>query len=468
MALILAIDEDVVLTMSLDLQLGHVGHTVRRVSTVAQAKASFNERTPDVIVIDPTISEQGGWALVEQWSRQVPTVIMSHDPTDASERRAQELGVHAVLRKPLLVRELIDAIMPFVGEATPLQAERTTTSEPAPPAATRTQRSTNPTAAERRAARERLQAAEAATSSAPQPEQPSSPQSADPLGLGGTPDDDLLLAGLPTTSYTEPMTPEKKESLGMQLRAQRIKRNIPLNQVDLAIGVHMAYLQAMEEDRFSHLPRGRMAEEMISKYVKYLNLDVAGALLQYRSFQYSEPVEPITDYGAANLVVIRYSGLIRAVLAVLLLGGMGYGIWTYEQERIVGYLGQLRAAVNQPTATATTIPPATATSVAAAVATQIPTNTVVPTVTASTVPTQTVPPVTQTPSPEPTQTVRATATNRRTSSPTTSPTAVATATRTVTSSQTATSTRTPTTRAQTRTPQQTVTAVRRATQTKRP
>jgi cytoskeletal protein RodZ len=274
----------------------------------------------------------------------------------------------------------------------------------------------------------------------------------------------LLLAGLPTTSYTEVPTPEKKESLGMQLRAQRIKRNIPLNQVDLVIGVHMAYLQAMEEDRFSHLPRGRMAEEMISKYVKYLNLDVAAALLQYRSFQYSEPVEPITDYGAANLVVIRYSGLIRTILAVLFLAGMGYGIWTYEQQRIIGYLGQLRSMINQPTPTATTVPPVTATSVAAVVATQVPTNTTQPTLTASPVATATPPPETQTPSGSatnaPTETIPATATNRRTATPTASATATA--------SKTNTPTRTATTRAQTRTPRQTATALRRVTETARP
>jgi CheY-like chemotaxis protein/cytoskeletal protein RodZ len=465
MALILAIDEDVVLTMSLDLQLGHVGHSVRRVSTIAQAKTAYKEQPPDVIVIDPTMSEQEGWGLVEQWSTQIPTVIMSHDPTDATERRAQAAGVRAVLRKPLLVRELIDAIMPFVGEATPLQAERPVASDTVLPASGRQgQRSANPTAAERRAARERVRAAEGLPAETPQPPQTTTQNNADPLGLGGTPDDDLLLAGLPTTSYTEVPTPEKKESLGMQLRAQRIKRNIPLNQVDLVIGVHMAYLQAMEEDRFSHLPRGRMAEEMISKYVKYLNLDVAAALLQYRSFQYSEPVEPITDYGAANLVVIRYSGLIRTILAVLFLAGMGYGIWTYEQQRIIGYLGQLRSMINQPTPTATTVPPVTATSVAAVVVTEVPTNTTQPTLTASTVATATPPPETQTPSGSatnaPTETIPATATNRRTATPTASATATA--------SKTNTPTRTATTRAQTRTPRQTATAVRRVTETARP
>jgi CheY-like chemotaxis protein len=442
MALILAIDEDVVLTMSLDLQLGHVGHAVRRVSTVAQAKAAYSERAPDVIVVDPTISEQGGWDLIEQWSRQIPTVVMSHDPTDATERRAQELGVQTILRKPLLVRELIDALLPFVGEVTPLQADRTTESEAPAPPSPRGQRSKNPTAAERRAARERLQAAESSASVPSQPEHTAPQKNTDPLGLGGTPDDDLLLAGLPTTSHTEPATAEKKESLGMQMRAQRIKRNIPLNHVDLAIGVHMAYLQAMEEDRFSHLPRGRMAEEMITKYVKYLNLDVAGALLQYRSFQYSEPVEPITDYGAANLVVIRYSGLIRAILVVMMLGGLGYGIWTFEQDRIIGYLGQLRAAVNQRTAPAPA--PATATGIPAIVATQLPTNTPNPTAEATTITTNPVTALDQTPaltaSVEPTATSLVTSPTRTSSSTTTSPTVVATATLTSTPSRTQTRT----------------------------
>ncbi len=387
MALILAIDEDVVLTMSLDLQLGHVGHSVRRVSTVAQAKAAYNEHIPDVIVIDPTVSEQSGWSLIEQWSTTIPTIVISHDTTDATELRSQMLGVRAILRKPLLVRELIDAIMPYMGAAQPAQAEPSSTAV-APDSSTPSspRRSVNPTAAERRAARERNKQPLIQSPSTPDTGTSDPGQLTDPLGLGDTIEDDRLLAGLPTTSYTETKTPDKQDSLGLQMRAQRLKRNIPLNQVDLAIGVHMAYLQAMEEDRFSHLPRGRMAEEMITKYVNYLNLDVAAALLQYRSFQYSEPVEPITEYGAANLVVIRYAGIIRTILSILILFGIGYGLWIFEEQRIVEFFTQMRSSLLRPAPVLTpTSPAAIATAVAIAAATlpkaptEIPVATVIPT-----------------------------------------------------------------------------------------
>ena len=405
MALILAIDEDVVLTMSLDLQLGHVGHAVRRVSTVAQAKAAFTEHTPAVIVIDPTVSEQGGWELIELWCPTVPTFVMSHDPTEATHVRASMLGCQSVLRKPILVRELIDALLPFLPAVKPLDAEhRTEVGVQNTPEAPR---SSNPTAAERRAARERD-----AKAKPPAVEQRSEvPAVADPLGLASNDDDDLLLAGLPTTAYTEPTTHVKQESLGMQMRAQRIKRNIPLNQVDLAIGVHMAYLQAMEEDRFSHLPRGRMAEEMITKYAKYLNIDVSAALLTYRSFQYSEPVEPITDYGAANLVVVRYAGIIRTMLALIVLGGLCYGLWIYENQRIYALLNQASGLMRRPPVPTVLVDTPVATTNAAVA--------LPPTSTPTPVPTTPVPAVTATLSPSETSLSTPASTQTQSMQPTT-------------------------------------------------
>jgi cytoskeletal protein RodZ len=386
---------------------------------------------------------------------------MSHDPTDATDVRAQALGCRVMLRKPILVRELIDAIMPMLPTPSPLHADRSTA--PDQSQSPEAPRSINPTAAERRAARER---ARPAAPSLAKPAELSSdtPTNADPLGLSANSDDDLLLAGLPTTAYTEAAQPDKKESLGMQMRAQRIKRNIPLNQVDLAIGVHMAYLQAMEEDRFSHLPRGRMAEEMISKYAKYLNLDVAAALLQYRSFQYSEPVEPITDYGAANLVVVRYAGVIRAVLAVVMLGGLCYGLWVYEQQRIrtmytsfVGSFGGASAtpviapqtdatpigAAQTQTASATPVP-----TTAVPTLTAVPSSTVVPAMTSTTSPTAsaeasaTALPATPSAKRRATETSKASATAKTTQTPTASAT-VPPATRKASASPTMSRTATP-------------------------
>ena len=207
------------------------------------------------------------------------------------------------------------------------------------------------------------------------------------------------------------------------MRAQRIKRNIPLNQVDLAIGVHMAYLQAMEEDRFSHLPRGRMAEEMITKYAKYLNIDVTAALMTYRSFQYSEPVEPITDYGAANLVVIRYAGIIRTVLALLVLGGLSYGLWIYENQRIQTIYTQLSGFLSGPPAPPVPRETPIATNSAAAILppTMTPTtaaNPAAPTPSRTALSTQTAAAATQTTRATLTPTIQATSTQTETPSKT--------------------------------------------------
>ena len=78
MAVILAIDEDVVLTMSLDLQLGHVGHTVRRANTITAALSHYNDLPPNVVVIDPSVEQQNGWQLVTQWASTVPVLSLIH------------------------------------------------------------------------------------------------------------------------------------------------------------------------------------------------------------------------------------------------------------------------------------------------------------------------------------------------------------------------------------------------------
>lgn len=380
MAVILAIDEDVVLTMSLDLQLGHLGHTVRRVHSEPAARAALAEQTPDVIVIDPAVSEQAAWSIIDAWAASVPTLVMSHDPTDTTEQRATSAGVRVYVRKPVMVRELIDALLPLIP-ATSIPEAPAPAPEPSPAAPPR---ATHPTAAERRAARQRDQKAQ--TAAEPPPPTAAVPAAAgtdDPLGFALTGDDERLLAGLPTTAHTPVHHDDTPETLGMRMRAQRIKRNIPLNQVDLAIGVHMAYLQAMEEDRFSHLPRGRMAEEMITKYAKYLNLDVAAALQHYKSFQYSEPVEPITSFGAANLVVVRYSGAIKVFLAVAAIVALGYGIWQYKRTELTTYATNAALGIRDaipglaPTATptATPVPTATATLTPSATLTATPTAT---------------------------------------------------------------------------------------------
>ncbi len=118
MAVILAIDEDVVLTMSLDLQLGHVGHIVRRANTLALATQYISEQQPTLIVIDPSVDNHTGWQIIEQWARKLPVIVISHDPTPATANRAQALGIQGFMAKPFLMRDLVEILTPFIQPVT--------------------------------------------------------------------------------------------------------------------------------------------------------------------------------------------------------------------------------------------------------------------------------------------------------------------------------------------------------------
>ena len=348
MAVILAIDEDVVLTMSLDLQLGHVGHIVRRANTLALATQYISEQQPTLIVIDPSIDNHTGWQIIEQWASKLPVIVISHDPTPATASRAHALGIQGFMAKPFLMRDLVELLTPFIQPATTPVSEQSS--------------DTNEEPKSKRNSRKKNQSTDS------QKTVPATPPQKDALGLSMSDADELLLAGLPTTFASETTSQPKKESLGSRLRTERTKRNIPLTQIDLAIGVHMTYVQAMEEDRFSHLPRGRMAEEMITKYARYLGMDIQSALDEYRGFHYSEAVEPITAFGADKLQFFSYGRFIRVGLALIVLASIGYGIYLIDRNRVNtasgGVIKLIFPDTPTQTATSTSTPSPTVTNTA--------------------------------------------------------------------------------------------------------
>ena len=427
MAVILAIDEDVVLTMSLDLQLGHVGHIVRRANTIALATQYIAEQQPTLIVIDPSVEAQAGWQIVAQWAQNIPVIVISHDPTATTATRAQTLGCQGFMAKPFPIRELVALLTPFIEPpALPVPENPSAPNEEQKP---------------KRSTRKRTQSTDS------QKTVSAANHANDDLALSLNDADELLLAGLPTTTAPDTYTKAKKESLGSRLRAERTKRNIPLTQIDLAIGVHMTYVQAMEEDRFSHLPRGRMAEEMITKYVRYLGIDEQSALEEYRGFHYSELVEPITAFGADKLQFFSYGRFIRVALALVVLVAIGYGIYIVDRNRVNTASGGVIKLLfpDTPTMTAT------------ATATPSMTPTTTPTLTLSATPS-----LTFTPS--------LSATNTRTATRTASNTRTMSATRTLRPSRTPSPTRTlrpsrtPST-TQTSSPSRVVSATQTASQT---
>lgn len=352
MSIILAIDEDVVLTMSLDLQLGHVGHTVRRAGSMAQVIQLLGEISPDIIIIDPSIDGQAGWQVVSEKAQLIPVFVTVHEPTDEIRARAQQMGCADIIAKPFMVRDLVDVITPYLGSSTTPTNTTPPREEADLPVKKQNGKATK--------LRGRIAKSDDAPT-LPEPAARSTPApTGDAVGLSLSSEDELLLAGLPSTTLSVP-EPTDGETLGARLRASRNRRSIPLTQAELNTSVRLTYLQAMEEDRFSHLPRGAMAEEMITKYARYLGVSVDEALTEYRSFQYGDRHDPITDYGRANLRVISYANFLKVVFALVLLVGIGYGIWYVDQPRVNALFNNARQLVMPLFATQVPATPATAT-----------------------------------------------------------------------------------------------------------
>lgn len=441
MALILAIDDDVVLTMSLDLQLGYEGHQVYRADSIAKVDAHLEAIIPNVIIIDPAVDPEQCWMLIGNWASRIPVIVISHDPTDATRTKAHKLGCQHYITKPCTIRALVDTINTVIADS-------------ASPSATTKAKSRSSRKSPRTAPSNPATPATEPSADAPQGDA----QAADLLSLNMNDDDELLLAGLPTTAPAMAPHHSDNTSLGSRFREARTARNIPLTQINLAVGIQLTYLQAIEEDRFSYLPRGRMAEEMLRKYARYLGIDEAEAIQVYRALQYSDSYEPITEFGATNLIVTSYRSILLWLIGLSILGAIGYGIWRVDQPRILATMDAARQLVipNTPTST----PTLTATST--------PTSTVTPSATATHTPTLT-PSITLTPSE--TLTPSRTLSPTRTQSPTRtlSPTRTATVTQTATPTYTTTRTATPTVTA---TASRTVTISRtntpQATATRRP
>jgi hypothetical protein len=88
-----------------------------------------------------------------------------------------------------------------------------------------------------------------------------------------------------------------------------------------------------------------MAEEMITKYARYLGVSIDDAIAEYRSFQYGDRHDPITDYGRANLRITSYANFLRVFFAILILAGIGYGIWYVDQPRVNALFGNARQLI---------------------------------------------------------------------------------------------------------------------------
>ena len=386
MATILLVDDDVSLVERIATQLTDAGYQVLRASRMPHAELLIAEQHPDLVLLDPDIGRGDGWLLLNQFAASTPMIVISGQALEEDIIRGLDAGAADYLAKPFRTGELLARVRSRLRPNAPAPAP-TTDAIPAIGTTTRLEQPDAP---------------------------PTQRRDRRPASAPGDQDEPVFIPhGEEQRLLREPDPLPREDSgdisqlpLGQRLHAARQRKRITLVQAELETRppVRMHYIQAMEEEKFSLLPRGPMAEELLRIYAAYVGIDANQALDEYRRLHFTTPIEPPPALGGTALAWRPPRWAILVIAAVLALAVGCGGIWLYDPSGVTALAG--RARLLMAAATATPIPTPTALPTTTPTVTPIPSATP----TATTTPTATASP---TPEPTATTTTSPTPTRRR-------------------------------------------------------
>jgi CheY-like chemotaxis protein len=414
-AKILIVDDDVALLARLSTQLSEAGYDVIKSSEVVPAEVMFADQQPDMVLLEVKTSRGAGWQMLERVATQKPVIVLSAEGREEDVVRGLSAGAIDYIAKPYRSDELLTRMRIRLNGA--LEASLSNSEPPAsptdpPPIETDPPDpvlpATGPTVSlldlpgeDATYQFDTPESDESSAESTPKPDNSpaeSAPPAPDERPATAAPtnhdaDGSIFIADSEEMALLRSDTeavPEREEiltsttSLCEMLRAERQRRRLTLVQAENELHIRMWYLQAMEEGKFTLLPRGPMAEEMLRSYATYLGLDVPWVLEEYRRLYASHQTEPPVVFSESRRWEFpTWAGWPLAVVLALVLS-IG-GIIVLDPGGVNAMMGNLRSFVVAPTAT----PTPTATATPTATPTPSPTATPTPSPTATPEPTAT-------------------------------------------------------------------------------
>jgi DNA-binding response OmpR family regulator len=386
MPTILLVDDDVSLMERIATQLSDAGYTVLRASRMPHAELLIAEQRPDMVLLDPDIGRGDGWLLLNQFAAGTPMIVISGQALEEDIIRGLDAGAADYLPKPFRTGELLARIRARLRSDAPATPAPAAETNPAIATPTRPEPAAAPVAPRR----DRRHAVAPGDQSEPV---------FIPHG-----EEQRLLRDSSQASHEEGAD-FSQLPLGQRLHAARQRKRITLVQAELETHppVRMHYIQAMEEEKFSLLPRGPIAEELLRVYASYVGIDAHQAVDEYRRLHFSTPIAPPAALGGAVAPWRPPRWAIWTLAAVLAIAVGCGGIWLYDPSGVTALAERARLLTVPSTATPIPTPTAlpTTTPTLAPTATASPT----PTATPTAAPSPTPPPTaTAQPSPTPTHT----------------------------------------------------------------
>src|SRR5690625_2511065 len=114
MARILVVDDEIGIRELLSEILYEEGHTVEVAENAAQARASRQQRRPDLVLLDIWMPDTDGVSLLKEWAAQglldMPVIMMSGHATVDTAKEATRIGAVDFLEKPIAMHKLLEAV----------------------------------------------------------------------------------------------------------------------------------------------------------------------------------------------------------------------------------------------------------------------------------------------------------------------------------------------------------------------
>jgi two-component system OmpR family response regulator len=110
---ILLVEDDPVIGESLRINLEVEGHAISWAKSIAEARAAFSAKQPELIILDLTLPDGHGMTLCQELRNEKfakPILILSAISDEESVVRGFETGANDYIRKPFSNRELIARI----------------------------------------------------------------------------------------------------------------------------------------------------------------------------------------------------------------------------------------------------------------------------------------------------------------------------------------------------------------------
>lgn len=240
---IMVIDDEPLICRLLEYQLGGAGYEVATYQSPYEALLQLSRSQPDLLLLDVMMPEISGWDLCRQIraSSSVPIVMLTAKDGDDDVVRGLTGGADDYVGKPFSQAQLVARIEAVLRRAQPAPARPRAATPP------------------RGVAAQALALDPAAFAPLPQPgapkEAPAPPQPQ------------------PAPAAPRPPAPARLPRLGARLADARRQRGLSLHDAGRAAGVRWEFLQAIEQEEFSFVPRVELRQALRS-YGALLDVDL--------------------------------------------------------------------------------------------------------------------------------------------------------------------------------------------------